>query len=74
MLGPRKNADQVEPEKAHPHDSHCGTDLAPDMHDVRLPKVIAARRALRANEYDSEAVLDETAQRLTDALGIVRRG
>ncbi len=48
--------------------------LVGDLPDVRLSKVLSARRALRRDDYASESILDETLRRLSIELGISSRG
>lgn len=44
--------------------------LVEELPDLRLEKVLATRKALRAREYDRPAVLEDTIDRLQADLGL----
>ena len=48
-------------------------EILRDLPDVRLDKVLASRRSLGQQDYDCDAVLDKTAERLCQELGILGR-
>ena len=71
MTGPTIDPGDVEPARTPRDEEDSYVHVVPNGRGFRLSKVIAARYALSTDKYDSDAVLDETARRLNDDLGIV---
>lgn len=64
----RRSADDDHSSTQHAEVEHWIKQVR-DLPDLRLDKVLASRTAIRHDQYDDDAVLDATVERLYGELG-----